>query len=164
MRIHSPGSGTRTSNNSATPSTYQLRNDRLGTSVANLVSLFKAEQDWESLVRAYRGRSYLSPTVGEIDHPAAPLLHQWMSDGVPVHTADQPWPSALKEERFNRGCHQSANEHREFLRDELATFMDNRFWMVLLYDLVRDLEQLQLSPAGVKPERDRQPRLICDHS
>ena len=42
--------------------------------------------------------------------------------------------------------------------------MENRFWMVLPYRLIRHLEQLQLSPAGVKPERDRRPRLICDHS
>ena len=30
--------------------------------------------------------------------------------------------------------------------------------------MVRDLPQLQLSPAAVKDERDRKPRLLCDHS
>ena len=81
-----------------------------------------------------------------------------------MHTSDTPWSLALKDERFLRGCHQSATEHDEFLRDELATFMDNRFWMVLPYDLVRNLEHPQLSPAGVVPQRERRPRLICDHT
>jgi hypothetical protein len=46
----------------------------------------------------------------------------------------------------------------------MAEFIDNRFWAVLPYRLVRDLPQLQLSPAAVKEERARKPRLLCDHS
>jgi hypothetical protein len=46
----------------------------------------------------------------------------------------------------------------------MAEFIDNRFWVVLPYKLVRDLPQLQLSPAAVKEERQRKPRLLCDHS
>ena len=36
--------------------------------------------------------------------------------------------------------------------------------MVLPYRLVRELENLKLSPAAVKAERARKPRLLCDHS
>jgi hypothetical protein len=36
--------------------------------------------------------------------------------------------------------------------------------MVLPYRLVRDLPQLQPSPAAVKEERKQKPRLLCDHS
>jgi hypothetical protein len=46
----------------------------------------------------------------------------------------------------------------------MAEFIKNRFWTVLPYRLVRDLSQLQLSPAAVKEERERKPRILCDHS
>jgi hypothetical protein len=46
----------------------------------------------------------------------------------------------------------------------MSEFIDNRFWAVLPYRLVRSLPQLQLSPAAVKEERQRKPRLLCDHS
>ena len=36
--------------------------------------------------------------------------------------------------------------------------------MALPYRLVRELENLKLSPAAVKVERARKPRLLCDHS
>ena len=78
--------------------------------------------------------------MGDIDHPAAPLLHSWMTEGPPVHTSDEPWTLQQKDERLHRGCHHSATEHKDFLRDELATFMKNRFWMVLPYRLIRHLE------------------------
>ena len=46
----------------------------------------------------------------------------------------------------------------------MAEFIENRFWAVLPYDLVKHLDDLQLWPAAVKDERDRKPRLLCDHS
>ena len=62
------------------------------------------------------------------------------------------------------GCHQSANEHSDFLREEIAKFIENRFWTVFPCDMVRHLEELMLSPAALKEERDHKPRLLCDHS
>jgi hypothetical protein len=55
-------------------------------------------------------------------------------------------------------------EHSNFLREEMSKFIDNRFWVVLPYRAVRHLPQLQLSPAAVKEERLRKPRLLCDQS
>ena len=46
----------------------------------------------------------------------------------------------------------------------MADNIENKFWMVLPHDQVRDLPQLMLSPAAVKEERERRPRLLCDHS
>jgi hypothetical protein len=46
----------------------------------------------------------------------------------------------------------------------MAEFVESKFWVVLPYALVRPLEQLMLSPAAVKEERERKPRLLCDHS
>ena len=45
----------------------------------------------------------------------------------------------------------------------MAEFIDNKFWAVLPHELVKHLD-LMFSPAAVKDERDRKPRLLCDHS
>ena len=39
----------------------------------------------------------------------------------------------------------------------MATFMEDKFWMVLPYELVRELVELMLWPAAVKEERERNP-------
>ena len=83
---------------------------------------------------------------------------------MPADTESLPWTRAQKDECIRRGCHQSATEHSDFLREEMAEFIENRFWTVLPYELVRDLEEIMFSPAAVKDERDRKPRLLCDHS
>ena len=46
----------------------------------------------------------------------------------------------------------------------MADMIENQFWMVLPYELVRDLDTIMLSPCAIKEERDRRPRLLCDHS
>ena len=46
----------------------------------------------------------------------------------------------------------------------MADNIENKFWMVLPHDQVRGLPQLMLSPAAAKEERERRPRLLCDHS
>ena len=46
----------------------------------------------------------------------------------------------------------------------MADFIENKFWMVLPYDLVKDLLLLRLTPLACKEERDRRARLLMDHS
>ena len=46
----------------------------------------------------------------------------------------------------------------------MSEFIENKFWVVLPYDVARDIPNLHLSAAAVKDERDRKPRLISDHS
>ena len=157
-----PASTNRTS--TSMPTSMTLRNDRLGASVARLMRVFHQAQSWEEFVNRFRGRSYLSPDVGGINHPASKLLQLWMTEGVPIHTSDEPWSPELKDARFLHGCHRSASQHAEFLRDELAEFIESGFWVVLPYELVKHLPELQLSPCSVKEERERRPRLLCDHS
>ena len=65
---------------------------------------------------------------------------------------------------MDHGCHKSATDHGEFLREEFADFIQNKFWTVLPYRLAKDFRNLQLSPAAVKEERDRRPRVLCDHT
>ena len=55
-------------------------------------------------------------------------------------------------------------DHQEFLAEEFLDFVQKGFWMLLPFDLVKDLEGLQLSPAGVVPQRDQCPQVIVDYS
>ena len=141
----------------------QLRNDRLGTLVHDLSAALRTADSWEAFVNEFRDRPYLSPTVGNVDHPAAELLQHWREHGVPVNSSSPPWTSEQKDECIRRGCHPSANLHAAFLRDEFSDFIENKFWAVLPYELVKDLD-IMFSPSAVKDERDRRPRLLCDHS
>ena len=152
-------------NESSTPvNTRQLRNDRLGTLVSELCDAYDKANSWEELVESYRGPSYLSASLDDLDHPAVPLLRTWRDQGVPAKTTDGPWTPKQKEQCIQRGCHRSALDHSEFLREEMATFMEDRFWMVLPYDYIKDRPELMIWPAAIKEERDRRPRLLCDHS
>ena len=70
----------------------------------------------------------------------------------------------MKDLCIERGCHYSANLHADFLREELSEFIESKYWVVLPYALIRHYEDLMFSPAAVKEERERKPRLLCDHS
>ncbi len=144
--------------------TLSLRTDRLGTLVSDLTARLSRATSWEGFVHDFRGPSYLSTELEDLDHPATPMLAHWREHGVPVESSSEPWTLEQKDECIRRGCHPSATEHSTFLREEMAEFIENRFWAVLPYDQVRHMENLMFSPAAIKEERDRKPRLLCDHS
>ena len=50
---------------------------------------------------------------------------------------------------MDHGCHKSASDHGEFLREEFADCIQNKFWTVLPYRLAKDFPNLQLSPAAL---------------
>ena len=144
--------------------TRQIRNDRLGTLVSQLCKSLSEASSWETFVDEFRGPSYLSSRLDALDHPAAPLLQRWRDEGVPAKTMSEPWTREQLDACVERGCHFSATQHSEFMRDELATFVEDRFWVVLPYDTVRHFEHLMLWPVAVKEERERKPRVLCDLS
>jgi hypothetical protein len=57
--------------------TNQLRQDRLGTLVSQLITKFELSSSWEKFIKDIRGRSYLATELDNIEHPAAELLRQW---------------------------------------------------------------------------------------
>jgi hypothetical protein len=75
-------------------------------------------------------------------------------------TSSSPWTNEQKDQCIQRGCHQSTKDHADFLREEMAEFIKNKFWVVLPYEIARNLEEIMFSPAAVKDERDRKPRLL----
>ena len=129
-----------------------------------LASAFLSSPSWEAFVNEFRGRSYLASELDDVDHPAATLLRLWRDEGVPVQTSSPPWTQEQKDHAVERGCHYSAVQHADFLREEMAEFIDAKSWLVLPYEIVRHLHEIMFSPAAVKDERDRKPRLLCDHS
>ena len=105
-------------------------------------------------MEAFRGPSYLSPDLEDVDHPAIPMLRQWRDQGVPARSNAEPWTPEQKEQCIQRGCHRSALDHAEFLREEMATFAEDRSWMVLPYELIKDQPELMIWPAAIKEECD----------
>ena len=126
----------RSTSSSQPVNTLQIRNDRLGTLVRELCTAYAEAPSWETFVRDFRGRSYLSPDLDEANHPAIPLLRRWRDSGVPAQTDSAPWSDDQKDECIRRGCHHSANQHAAFLREEMAEFIENKFWVVFPYHLV----------------------------
>ena len=111
------------SNFTSPVNTRNIRNDRLGTLVRKLSEAYASADSWESFVNDFRGPSYLSPTVEDIDHPASELLRTWRDEGVPARTSSEPWTYEQKDRCVARGCHKSAIEHASFLREEMAEFI-----------------------------------------
>ena len=79
-------------------------------------------------------------------------------------TTNPAWTLSQKDQCVQQGCHISATLHANFLHQEMAEFIKSKFWVVLPYKQVRHLQALMFSPAAVKEEGDRKPRLLCDHS
>ena len=72
----------------------ELRNDRLGTLVESLTAQYLSAPSWEEFAEKFRGDSYLSKKVGQIEHPAAPLLDDWRIEGIPVKSTAPDWTDA----------------------------------------------------------------------
>jgi hypothetical protein len=71
---------------------------------------------------------------------------------------------AQKEAALERGPHQSAKAHTNFLRSEFADMIRKKQWMLLPAALVMTQEELRISPLGVLPQCDRRPQSIIDYT
>ena len=117
-----------------------------------------ADLGWEGFVAEARGRSQMSESVGTIPHKAARLLDYLRRKGAGVMMHAQVRQAA------RRGSHKSARDHTAFVCEELLEFCEQGYWVVLPLATVLDWPNLRLSPLGVVPQRERQPRLIVDYT
>ena len=78
--------------------------------------------------------------------------------------SDPDWDMATIDARMAAGCHHSAQDHCEFIRKEMAEFMEEGFFTVIPYQIARSLPGLRLPPLGVQEEHTRRPRLVVDHT
>ena len=135
--------------------------DELGKLIKEDVDIF-LKQGWKGLVNHCRPRSDFAAL--DISHPARRILKQYKHTGVPVVTKDRPWTKDRISEALSRGAHKSCNDYEVFLREEFASMRNKQQWIVLPYNVVKNLPGLRLTPPGVVPQRDRRPRFICDYS
>jgi hypothetical protein len=81
-RVASPLASRTKTPSSPAVNTAQLRTDRLGMLVHKLTLALENAPSWEDFVTTFRGRSYLSPKLEDVNHPAAKLLRNWRDQGV----------------------------------------------------------------------------------
>jgi hypothetical protein len=142
----------------------KILHDRLGKQVRSSMIFFENSRSWSTFVQQVRGVSHIHSKVDGLPHPAAALLKRLQTVGVPIVTRDPPWTPQKLDDMAAHGPHKSANDYSDFVREEMAEFCEKGFWVVLPYDLVKQLPGLKLSPLGVVPQRERRPRLIVDYS
>jgi hypothetical protein len=116
------------------------------------------------VINAARNRGDLQPTLPDLSHPAIRLLKRLGKDGVPVLMQTPPWSPELRQARFKRGSHKSCDNQFEFLQEEMLEFVEEDFWTIVPYRLIKTMHNLRLSPLGIIPQRDCRPCLIVDYS
>ena len=62
------------------------------------------------------------------------------------------------------GPHLSTRPYLHFLKLGMADMITKGYWVVLPYDLVKDIPNLHISPMGAVPKLERQPQTIVDNS
>jgi hypothetical protein len=141
-----------------------IDNDRLGKYIAIATSTLQAASSWEQFVLSARSPTDISSSIDTLSHPASRLLANLRNHGAPITMSTPPWSQAQKDHAIQRGNHPSTLAHADFLREEMADMVQQRFWVVVPYQNVRHLSALRLSPMGVVPQRDRWPRPIVDYT
>jgi hypothetical protein len=137
--------------------------DHLGKHVA-LASRNLQHLGWNAYVASARGLSDIAAGVDRLRHPAVRYLSYLHVSEAPSKQHTAPWPRAKRDAAMDRGAHQSAKVHREFLYEEMADMVDKAQWIVLPYSLVDRYPELRVSPIGVVPQHERRPRTIVDYT
>ena len=111
-----------------------------------------------------RGESNMSRGVRRLPHKASRLLDHLRTRGAGVLTVTLPWALQRRDAAVHRGAHQSAQQDRAFVFEEMQDFSQQGYWVVLPYAVVREWKGLRVSPIGAVPQRDRRPRLVVNYS
>jgi hypothetical protein len=118
---------------------------------------------WQAFIRSVQPPSEFVQNLHSLCHPAASLLASMQQDGVPVRLSTAATTSET-DAAVERGPHQSARQHIEFLQQEFSNMERKGHWVTLPYSAVRELPNLRVSPMGVVPQRERRPRTIVDYT
>lgn len=119
---------------------------------------------WSHLVKSFRGPSKIASTVKDLPHPASALLCHLRKTGASARFSTKPWGPERIHQAIQRGCHQSALGHSEFLFNEMADMIEKGQWLVLPAKLATTLPNLRISPIGIVPQHERRPRTIVDYT
>ena len=118
---------------------------------------------WHGLVAHRRPSSDFS-LLEHVHHSACCLLQFYKHRGAPVKLATPPWTRQQIMHFLHRGPHKSCLDHISFLQEEFIDMISKGQWLVLPYSSIKNLPGLRLSPPGVVPQCNRQPRWICNYS
>ncbi len=125
--------------------------------------LYENSSDWQTFINSARKRASIRENVRELPHPAAPLLDELRSPGARGEFTTAPWTFQEKDDAVAMNGYRSTHGYLGFLENEMVDMIKKGYWVVLPYRLVRNMENLRLSQAGIIPQRDRRPRLIVDY-
>ena len=96
---------------STSPSTGQAtiniasKLDALGEFIKLNTNFFVDKNSWVQLFHLCKGRSNLNRRIWSLRHRAAPFLHRFAKNGIPVLLQSKPWSSKKKDDAFHRGNH-----------------------------------------------------------
>ena len=152
-------SGVPTPNNIAT-----RKIDELGEFVKLDSALFVETPCWQSFFHKIKGKSNFQPQVQRLPHKAAPLISRYARQGVPVVLSLEPWSLERKEAAIRQGNHPSVQAFSDFVKEEMLDTRRKGIFVILPYRLLKDHPELQISPLGCIPQRDRRPRIINDYT
>jgi uncharacterized NAD(P)/FAD-binding protein YdhS len=86
---------------------------------------------WKQFIIDHHGESYLARDLDSINHSARDYLRWLCKQGVRIPLDDPTWSTDTIDTCAMRRPHPSANLFKEFLRDEMADFIEAGFWVVL---------------------------------
>jgi hypothetical protein len=133
--------------------------------IARSTQQLQSSTSWSEFINKCKDpRGDLHPNVLHLPHRAAHLLNRLRSSGATVATSSAPWSLQRKLSALERGSHQSAKQHVDFLCSEFVDVIKKGQWILLPATQVLNNRNLRLSPLGVVPQRERRPRTICDYS
>jgi hypothetical protein len=143
----------------------ESKKEDLSRLIARANQQFTSSSSWSEFVNKCKDPcGDLCPDVQHIPHRAAHLLNRRRVSGATVATKSAPCTPQHKLASFNIESHQSSKQHVEFLCGEFVDMIEKGQWILLPAKLVLNNRNLRLSPLGVVPQRERQPRTICDYS
>ena len=117
---------------------------------------------WKKFVQSKRGRGDLGSL--ESKYAVTKILQHYKKHGVPVKLSTPAWSKDQLKAKLHRSPHKSCHKHLKFLQEEFVDMINKKQWVILPYNIAKELPGLRLSPPGVVPQRERRPWWICDYS
>jgi hypothetical protein len=105
--------------------------------VQRSVKAYESATTWGEFVAQCRDSTGdFHPDIKHLPHRVAHLLDTLRRSGATVGMKTEPWSQQRKEEALQRGSHQSALLHTDFLCDEFVDMIHKRQWVLLPARLV----------------------------
>ena len=116
------------------------------------------------LIDSVRGEPDIHSSVGTLPHKATPMLDHMRLKGSPVKIDGPPLTLKQLASAIAYGSHNSCEKYPSFVRKEMRDFVEKGFWIVFPIEDAVGLDGLQLSPAGLIPQRDLRDRIVIDYT